>query len=134
MGGDFHVHINDPDNDEARQLLDAIEALGFNQKVGFCTHKSGNILDLLMTCDINKIMLLVPTSGPFLLGHFTVESPLNIPINPRSLQNTNYQNFKDMDMDKFYCEAKLDKLLSQHPDTENCNLNEFLWKLISRYY
>ena len=50
--------------------LDAMEALGLHQKV----------LDLIFTCDINEIMLLVPNSGPFLLDHCTIESLLNIQV------------------------------------------------------
>ena len=43
--GDFNIHVNDLFKDDAQQLLSVIEALGFDQLVDFCTHKSGNILD-----------------------------------------------------------------------------------------
>ena len=61
-------------------------------------------------------MLLAPNSGPFLLDHCTIESSLNIPINPRTLPKISQCNFKDIDMEKFCCEVKLD-------------LNTLLWKI-----
>ena len=39
IAGDFNIHMNDEDNDDAQQLLSAMEALGFNQLVDFCTQK-----------------------------------------------------------------------------------------------
>ena len=55
IAGDFNIHVNDLFKDDAQQLLSAMEALGFHQLENFCTHKSGNILDLLFTCIGNKI-------------------------------------------------------------------------------
>ena len=50
-----NIHVNDLFNDDTQQLLSEMEALGFDQLVDICTHKSGNILDLLFTCIGNKI-------------------------------------------------------------------------------
>ena len=46
--GDFYIHVNDLFNDDTQQLLSAMEALEFDQLVDFCTHKSGNTLDLML--------------------------------------------------------------------------------------
>ena len=47
IAGNFNIHVNDVNSSDARQFIDAMEALGFDQLVDFCTHKSGNILDLM---------------------------------------------------------------------------------------
>ena len=47
--GDFNVHINDENDNEAGIFEDTITALGFNQHVTFPTHQKGNLLDLVFT-------------------------------------------------------------------------------------
>ena len=74
IAGDFNVHVNDLFNDDAQQLLSAMEALGFDQLVDFCTHKSGNILDLLFTCIDNKIKCINIKSDGFISDHFLIHS------------------------------------------------------------
>ena len=45
IAGYFNIHVNDLLDGDAQQLLSVMKALGFDQLMDFCTHKSGNILD-----------------------------------------------------------------------------------------
>ena len=46
--GDFNICIGDEDDAEAMTFLDTIEALGLEQWVDKPTHRSNNILDLIV--------------------------------------------------------------------------------------
>ena len=83
IAGDFNVHMNDVENAYARQFLDAIEALGFDQLVDFCTHKSGTILDLMFTCIGNKIKYRNIKSDGFISDHCLIQSQLDLAQNSR---------------------------------------------------
>ena len=55
-----------------------MDALGQYQHVGFSTHKSGKVLDLILidfTCD-TKVITAAP--GPFVTDHRAVITTLNI--------------------------------------------------------
>ena len=45
--GDFNIHINNMDSEDAHQFLQTMEAMGLKQKVEYPTHIKGNILNLV---------------------------------------------------------------------------------------
>ena len=45
--GDFNLHINNQNDDDAANFRDAMVALGFIQHILFQMHKSGNALHLI---------------------------------------------------------------------------------------
>ena len=47
--GDFNIHVGNEDDAEAMTFLDTIEALGLEQWVEELTHRSNNILDLVIS-------------------------------------------------------------------------------------
>ena len=71
--GDFNLHVNDPSDPDATNLLDAMSALGFKQHVHLATHTSGNTLDLLFT-ELNSDNTSVQECkiGEFLSDHHIV--------------------------------------------------------------
>ena len=44
---DFNLHINNPNDDDAANVKDAMVTLGFRQHIPFSTHKPGNTGDLI---------------------------------------------------------------------------------------
>ena len=48
------------------------------QHVGFSTHKSGNVLDLILSNFTDEAKVLKAAPGPFLTNHRAVISTLNI--------------------------------------------------------
>ena len=71
--GDFHIHINDENDNEAGIFVDTMIALGFNQHVSFPTHRAGNTLDLVYTETCNNIEVKSCTPGPILSDNTAVE-------------------------------------------------------------
>ena len=52
--GDFNFHVNKPDDPRTKQLLDILETFDLKQQVSQPTHRSGNILDLIITTKNSK--------------------------------------------------------------------------------
>ena len=47
--GDYNMHVNNPNDEDAASFLERNAALGLKQHVTFATHTSGNTLDLIFT-------------------------------------------------------------------------------------
>ena len=45
--GDFNLHINNPNDDDACKFMETTQALGLQQNIAFPTHVSCNTLDLI---------------------------------------------------------------------------------------
>ena len=76
--GDFNLHVSNQLDTDATIFGDTINALGLYQHVGFSTHKSGNVLDLILSDFTDEAKVLKAASGPFLTDHRAVISTLNI--------------------------------------------------------
>ena len=126
IAGDFSIHVNEVVNEDAQQLFGAMEALAFDQLVDFCTHKGGNILDLMFTCIGNKIECVNIKSDGFILDHCLIQSQLTLIQNSCSTIQKTSRNFKDLDFEKFWNDANLDELSKPLEDCENTNVEEFL--------
>ena len=55
--GDFNLHLNDINSDDAMNLQDTMDALELIQHVNFATHCSGNILDHIYTEEASSIKI-----------------------------------------------------------------------------
>ena len=113
-------------NDDAQQLLSVMEALLFNQLVDFCTHKNGNILDLLFTCIGNKIKCINIMSDGFISDHCLIQAQLTLAQNPQRMTQKLSGNFNNMDFGKFWSDANLEELSKPLKDYGNANVEEFL--------
>ena len=76
--GDFNLHVSNQLDTDATIFGDTIDALGLYQHVGFSTHKSGNVLDLILSDFTDEAKVLKAAPGPFLTDHRAVISTLNI--------------------------------------------------------
>ena len=76
--GDFNMHINDANSNDACTFLDTFTALGLTQHVTMSTHVKGNILDLVFIEETSNIKLTSCQAGPFLSDHKLVTASLNI--------------------------------------------------------
>ena len=47
--GDFNLHVNDPNDDNAMNFIETTQALALEQHFRFPRHTSGNMLDLVLT-------------------------------------------------------------------------------------
>ena len=76
--GDFNLHVSNQLDTDAAIFGDTINALGLYQHVGFSMHRSGNVLDLILSDFTDKAKVLKAAPGPFLTNHRAVISTLNI--------------------------------------------------------
>ena len=80
--GDFNMHINDSNSNDACTFIDTFIALDLTQHVTMSTHVKGNILDLMFTEEISSIKLNSCQASPFLSDHKLVTALLNINRQP----------------------------------------------------
>ena len=76
--GDFNLHVSNQLDTDATIFGDSIDALGLYQHVGFSMHRSGNVLDLVLSDFTDEAKVLKAAPGPFLTNHRAVISTLNI--------------------------------------------------------
>ena len=76
--GDFNLHVSNMLDTDAAIFGDSIDALGLYQHVGFTTHKSGNVLDLILSDFTNDTKVLTTAPGPFITDHRAVITTHNI--------------------------------------------------------
>ena len=75
---------------------DSIKAMRVYQHVGFSTHKSGNILDLILSDIQQTVSVMTTAPGPYLSDHRAVIATPNSKrheanvLIPRSLQTHGY--------------------------------------------
>ena len=67
--GDFNLHINNPNNDDACNFMETRQVLGLHQNIIFPTHVSGNTLDLIFSEANNKIKVGECTQGDYILDN-----------------------------------------------------------------
>ena len=76
--GDFNLHISNDEDADATIFMDTCEAFGLYQYITFSTHKSGNILDLLLTQVASDARVLRTHRGRFICNHTAVIAQLNV--------------------------------------------------------
>ena len=76
--GDLNLHLSDPNDLAAGQFMENLEALGLYQCITFPTHKSNNILDVIILDIIAKIKPIYVRAGEFISDHCFVKSMFNI--------------------------------------------------------
>ena len=82
ISGDFNMHINDSNSNDACTFIDTFTALGLTQHVITSTHVKGNILNLMFTEEISSIKLISCQASPFISDHKLVTALLNIDRQP----------------------------------------------------
>ena len=76
--GDFNLHVCNDDDIDSAIFLDTLEAMGPYQHVSFPTHKSGNMLDLIISEIQSSATIMTTTPGPYITDHWAIVSTLNI--------------------------------------------------------
>ena len=76
--GDYNMHVNNADDEDAASFLETNEALGLKQHVTFPTHTSGNTLDLIFTEINGGIGVADCISDSYILDHCNVLCKLPI--------------------------------------------------------
>ena len=112
--GDFNMHINDTNSNDACTFLDTFTALGLTQHVTMSTHVKSNILNLMFTEEISNIKLTSCQAGPFLSDHKLVTASLNIhrqPIEKKKLSVCKLHSITENSFKAAFNESAIDLIL-----------------------
>ncbi|XP_072023162.1 uncharacterized protein [Amphiura filiformis] len=99
--GDFNVHVNKPWKSDVRRFLTCLEVSGFHQHVNQPTHRSGNILDLIISRPEDNLVHNCLSQGIFLPDHSMVHCYLNRKRPPQTKKPSRVRNYKLIDNEQF---------------------------------
>ena len=75
-----------------------LECMGLIQHIKVPTHKHEHVLDLVITCQCDSILLHEPKIGHFFLDHAVVHCSLNSVKPGASLLSSTYRKLKTIDL------------------------------------
>ena len=104
--GDFNIHINGENDNEAGIFVDIMIALGFKQHGSFPTHRTGNILDLVFTETCNSTEVKSCRPGPILSDHTAVEIVVTQSTQYIQRKLIKYRKLRDIDIDQLNNDLK----------------------------
>ena len=100
--GDFNIHVGNEDDAGAMTFLDTIEALGLEQWVEKLTHRSDNILDLVISGIEDKTKPVRCTTEGFISDHRAVYFTLQLKKSMvMKKSEVTYCKLKKIDINKF---------------------------------
>ena len=117
--GDFNIHLDDVQENDALAFSDTMMALGFNQCVNSSIHIHGNKLDLVFTEAGSDLAVSSCTTGIFIFYHKLVTATLNIrkwklerkPLNMTKIKNVTFDTFQqELRSEKLNCDGLLDSV------------------------
>ena len=108
--GDFNIHINDENDNEAGIFVDTM--MGFNQHVSFPTHRVGNILDLVFTETCNSIEVKSCTPGPIFSDHTAVEIVVTQSTQYVQSKLIKYRKLRDININKLNNDLKVSDIVN----------------------
>ena len=96
--GDFNLHVNDPNDDNAMNFIESTQALALEQHVNFSTHTSGNTLDLVFTELFNELKIQKCTQDDLISDHCIVKCNLNVKRPDITRKVISYHKLKDINI------------------------------------
>ena len=125
--GDFNIHVNKLHDEGAITFRDFLSSFGLQNHVLFPTHRSQNILDLVITHESTEIVSNF-RQGEMISDHFAVLFDLHIPSRPRHERLIKFRKVKEIDASSFATDLQKAFI----PLTSSSNIDE-LTKLVDGY-
>lgn len=94
--GDFNFHVDDNGNANAKQFHDPLFSADLKQHVNGPTHRLGHTLDLLITREMDTLILPDPLSD-----HQVVVCFIHLPRPPATRITVTRRKTRDIDLDAF---------------------------------
>ena len=95
--GNYNMHVNNPDDEDASGFLETNVALGLMQHVSFATHSSGNTLDLIFTEINGGIGVADCVSDSYMSDHCNVLCKLSIRREDIQRKTVKYRKLTNID-------------------------------------
>ena len=124
LAGDFNFHVNDSSDNTANKFLDLLNC--FNLEVSnVCTptHKSNNVLDLIITRSGEATVLNLSVNDPVISDHFAVHCNLAIKRPPKAKLTLTSRKLRTIDPDNLRCDICSSALYNSpsHEITDLCD-------------
>ena len=104
--GDFNRKIGNINDDDAENLMETMNALGFEQYFNCATHKSGNILDLLFSEVISGIKIINCKPTSYISDHCAMVCRTSIPKPELVSKTITYRNMESLDIEELASQFK----------------------------
>ena len=101
MAGDFNLHFHLPNASGVQYLKQILADNNMHQHVTQPTHRSGNMLDLVITRASSNIVTTTDVCNSSISDHYSVIFPLHVTKPRSSSQMRQVRNFKRMDHASF---------------------------------
>ena len=98
--GNYNMHVNNPDDEDAYGFLETNVALGLMQHVSFATHSSGNTLDLIFTEINGGIGVADCVSDSYISDHCNVLCKLSIRREDIQRKTVKYRKLTNIDTEE----------------------------------
>ena len=98
--GDYNMHVNNPNDDDAANFLETNAALGLKQHVTFATHTSGNTLDLIFTEVNGEIGVADCIPDSYISDHCNVLCKLTLKREDIQKKPVTYRKCTDIDTEE----------------------------------
>ena len=99
--GDFNIHVNASNDDNAIKFKDLLESMSLVQHVTEPTHEHGNTLDLIITRSSDGIIAAPPHVGTLFSDHAVVTCHLTTERPKSTAKQIIYRKLKSIDMNHF---------------------------------
>ncbi len=113
--GDFNIHIDDPNDSQAKQFLAALHSTNLTQHVSFPTHRDRHTLDLVITHTSSSLSPVVDYTPVSPSDHFPIFTALSIsPLPPPPLSEFSFRCLKSINISKFKRDILTSPLVTRH--------------------
>ena len=108
VGEDFHLQVNNADDENAANFKESMVALGFIQHLARPTHKSGNMLDLIFTESFSEINIHSCILGCLLSDHYMINHKTSLRHQEICHRDINDLHLANIDLELMAKDIKLD--------------------------
>ena len=109
--GDFNIHVDNLNNQDAKAFMETLNDLGCIQHVNCKTHEAGHTIDLCITPSNTVLNISPPSADAYLSDHAFVQFSVSIPKPPLIKQSTQSRSLRKInnlqlqtDLSKFTAE------------------------------
>jgi exonuclease III len=115
--GDINFHVNDHADRNARKLLEMLDSMNMKQHVTKCSHRSGNILDLVITRDSDALVQSAAPEDHGFPDHYPVFVKTSPVKPPRPTKTITYRKVKAIEKEKLIAAIAASAIVEIQPDT-----------------
>ena len=124
IGGDLNIHVEDPDDVNARRLHELLTSCGMQQHVNSPTHRCGGTLDLLITVSDQPLDQVSVDPAGILSDHALITCHIPVTLGQDEVAERLVRDWRRADRDVLR-RALLDSPLCQ-PPPDTANVDELL--------